>query len=139
MAHTSTGASFILRIYFAVVSAVTLFTLMFGAIDLLTIGLRQVIPGADQPEWGLEDCSNLTDRYPVGKAIGESSAVPATVEPSEEELRAACEARNADALRNWQNQQAADTVRNIALIIISLPLFAIHFHVVYKDWKAERE
>lgn len=136
MAHTSTGASFIIRIYFAVVSAVTLFTLMFGAIDLLTIGLRQVIPGANQPEYGLEDCSNLTDRYPVGKVVEETSP---TVEPTDEELRAACEARNADALRNWESQQAANTVRNIALIIISLPLFVIHFRVVYKDWKGERE
>ena len=139
MAHTSTGASFILRIYFAVVAAVTLFTLMFGAIDLLTIGLRQVIPAADQPEWGLEDCSNLTDRYPGGKPAETTPTQTTMVEPTEEELRAACEARNADMLRNWENQQAADTVRNIALIIISLPLFIIHFRVVYKDWKAERE
>lgn len=136
---THAGASFILRIYFAVVSAVTLFTLMFGAIDLLTIGLRQIIPGADQPEWGLEDCSNLTNRYPAAKTIEETAADTAVVEPTEEELRAACEARNADAVRNWENQQTANLVRNIALIIISLPLFVIHFRVVYKDWKGERE
>jgi hypothetical protein len=139
MATHSSAASFILRIYFAVVSAVTLFTLMFGAIDLLTIGLRQIIPGANQPEYGLEDCSNLTDRWPVAKTVDATAAQTATVEPTEEELRAACEARNADTLRNWQSQQAANTVRNIALIIISLPLFIIHFRVVYKDWKAERE
>lgn len=132
----SSVASFILRVYFAVVSAVTLFTLMFGAIDLLTIGLRQIIPGANQPEWGLEDCSNLTDRYPTGKIPGET---PPVAEPSEEELRAACEARNTDTLRNWKNQQAANLVRNIALILVSAPLFAIHFRVVYKDWKSEKE
>lgn len=136
MAHTSTGASFILRIYFAVVSAVTLFTLMFGAIDLLTIGLRQVIPGADQPEWGLENCSDTTNRYPQAMTVDEDATVD---EPTEEELKAACEARNADMLRNWESQQAANMVRNIALIIISLPLFIIHFRVVHKDWKAERE
>lgn len=140
MATKSAGASLILRIYFAVVSAVTLFTLMFGAIDLLTIGLRQIIPGANQPEYGLEDCSNLTNRYPVAKSVDETAPqTTTTVEPSDEELRAACEARNSDTLRNWENQQAANTVRNIALIIISLPLFIIHFRVVYKDWKAEHE
>ena len=136
MAHTSTGASFILRIYFAVVSAVTLFTLMFGAIDLLTIGLRQIIPNADMPEWGLENCSNTTERWPSTVTVTEDATIQ---EPTEEELKAACEARNEDTLRNWQSQQAANMVRNIALIIISLPLFIIHFRVVYKDWKGERE
>ncbi len=135
MAHTSsTVSSVILRVYFALVSAVTLFTLMFGAIDLLTIGLRQVIPNANAPEWGLENCSNLVNRWP------ESAPSTDTVltEPSDEELRQACEARNADTLTNWNNQQAANLVRNIALILVSLPLFALHFRVVYKDWSNER-
>lgn len=134
-ANNASVASFILRVYFALVSAVTLFTLMFGAIDLLTIGLRQVIPGANQPEWGLENCSDTTNRYPQPMAVDTGETLD---EPTEEELKAACEARNADMLRNWHNQQAAGLVRNIALIIVSLPLFIIHFRVVYKDWKSER-
>ncbi len=131
------GTSFILRMYFAVVSAVTLFTLMFGAIDLLTTGLRYVIPGANQPDWGLESCSNVLNRYP--EQIPPGTGTVDVSEPTEAELTAACEARNADALRNWEAQQAANMVRNIALIIVSLPLFIIHFRIVYKDWKNERE
>lgn len=135
MAHaSSTVSSVILRVYFAVVSAVTLFTLMFGAIDLLTIGLRQIIPAANVPEWGLENCGNLTNRWPEPVSPSDTT----TVQPTEEELREACEARNADQLSNWQSQQAANLVRNIALILVSLPLFALHFRVVYKDWKNER-
>jgi len=53
------GSSLILRIYFGVVSAVTLFTLMFGAIDFLTIGLKTyVFTSADVPAYGLVNCSD---------------------------------------------------------------------------------
>lgn len=121
------GGSLILRIYFGVVSAVTLFTLMYGTIDLLTIGLKQIVPGADAPEWGLEDCDNLGPRY------GEKSEE----ELSDEELKAQCERRNADAEENYNRQQASNLVRDLATIIVSLPLFVIHFMVVYRDWKSD--
>ncbi len=128
------GTSLILRMYFAVIAAVTLFTLMFGAINLLTVGLRMIIPGANQPEWGLEDCNITTPRYDVPTVDGES--VPVT---SPEELKASCEARNADVLKNWKSQQLSELVQDIALFIVSLPLFVVHFRVVYKDWKKEHE
>ena len=125
-------ASFIIRIYFAVVSAVTLFTLMFGAIDLLTIGLRQIVPGANVPEWGGEDCASAALQYIPGPTT------EGVTGPTKEEQQRACEARNAYQLKSWQAQQASQTVRNISLIIISLPLFLLHFRVVYKDWKHEK-
>lgn len=130
----SKGPSIILRIYFAVVAAVTLFTLMFGTIDLLTIGLKRfVIRAADVPEWGLENCDNTTSRYPEAKIVDDT-----TKEYTAEELKAMCEARNADAVDTYRRQQASNAVRNLALIIVSLPLFILHFRVVYRDWKAER-
>lgn len=130
----SKGSSIILRIYFAVVSAVTLFTLMFGAIDLLTIGLKTyVFTAADVPEWGLENCDVTTPRYP------EARPAEGTVEPTKEEQQAMCEARNADAMDNYTRQKASNAVRNIALIIVSLPLFVTHFRIVYRDWNEERK
>lgn len=126
------GSSLILRIYFAVVSAVTLFTLMFGTIDLLSAGLKTFIfKAADVPEYGLENCEVTVPRYPEAKIEGQP-------EYSEEELKAMCEARNADAISNYHRQKASNAVRNIALIIVSLPLFVMHFRVVYRDWSDER-
>ena len=44
------AGTFILRVYFAVVSAVTIFTLMFAAVDLLNIALKNwVFTAADVP------------------------------------------------------------------------------------------
>ena len=124
------GGSLILRIYFGVVAAVTLFTLMYGTIDLLTIGLKNIIPNADVPEWGLENCDNLGPRY------GEKPESDS--ELTDEELKAQCELRNADAMDQYQRQQASSLVRNIAIILVSFPLFILHFRIVYRDWKSDR-
>lgn len=108
----------------------TLFTLMYGTIDALTIGLKKIVPGADAPEWGLEDCNNLGPRYVEPEK-------PAA-ELSDEDLKAQCERRNADAQENYKRQQASSLVRDLATIIVSSPLFAVHFLVVYRDWKTDR-
>lgn len=121
---------FILRLYFAVVSAVTLFTVMYAAVDLLQIGLKTyVIKGADQPEW-LEDCANASVNY--GKPViaeGETA-------PTDEELLAQCEARNESTIDNYHRSKASNAVRNLSLLIIAAPLFAIHFRTLYRDWMA---
>lgn len=121
------ASSFILRLYFAVISAVTLFVLMFGAIDLLSIGLKTyVFTAADVPSY-LENCS-------------ESSLfrAPDSDEVSEEEIFAKCESRNEATVANYGIEKAENAVRNLALIIVSLPLFILHFRIVYRDWKGDR-
>ena len=123
------GNSIILRIYFAAVALITLVTLMFGAIDFLTIGLRKLIPGADRPDWGYQDCANRPVEI---KAAGDT-----TPSLTDDQWKAQCERDNAMQLENWKNQQMAQMIRNLSLIIISLPLFILHFRVVYKDWKNE--
>lgn len=134
------GGSLILRIYFAVVSAVTLFTLMYGAIDFLAIGLKTfVFKAADVPPYGLINCDDPTalEGY-YGKPIDVVQA-PTDVEDAltEEERQARCEASNATTMDNYEREKANQAVRNLALIIISLPLFALHFRIVYRDWKGE--
>lgn len=127
---TSKGGSLILRLYFAVVSAVTLFILMYGLVDLLSIAMKQYIfTAADVPTY-LEVCEG-----------GGSGIKPIETEdaPSPEEQRADCEARNAAQVENYERQKADTAVRNLALIIISLPLFLFHFRVVYKDWRSEHK
>ena len=122
------STAFILRLYFAVVSAVTLFTLMFAAVDLLQIGLKTyVITGADQPEW-LEDCANAKLNRPI-VAEGETAL-------TDEELFAQCEARNESTISSYQRSKASNAVRNLSLLIVAAPLFAVHFRTLYRDWMA---
>ncbi|MEK9155101.1 MAG: hypothetical protein AAB839_00460 [Patescibacteria group bacterium] len=133
------GSSLVLRIYFGVVSAVTLFTLMFGAIDFLSIGLKTyIITSADVPSY-LENCNAPTGAYgaPYNEPIKMADGVTRTY--TEAELKSQCESRNAMSLQNYKQQKAEAAVRNLALIIVSLPLFAIHFRIVYRDWKGENK
>lgn len=131
------GSSLILRLYFSVVAAVTLFTLMWGAIDFLTLGLKSfVFKSADVPAYGIINCDDpraLEGWY--GKPV---SAVEEDGEMTAEEQKARCEASNATALEDYARQKADNAVRNLALILVSLPLFILHFRIVYRDWKAER-
>lgn len=125
------ASSFILRLYFALVSAVTLFTLMFGAIDFLTLGLKTyVFTSADVPDY-LENCSeSIRWNKPI---LSEGQTMP-----TDEELLKQCEARNESSIESYHRQKATQAVRNLALIIVSLPLFIVHFRIVYRDWKEER-
>lgn len=129
------GSSLILRLYFAVVAAVTLFTLMYGLIDFLSIGLKTYIfTAADVPTY-LESCENPGTRYPEAKPVSDTG----NSEYTDEELQAMCERRNADAIANYERQKADQAVRNLALVLVSLPLFITHFRVVYRDWKEIRK
>ena len=125
-----------MRIYFALISIVTLCILMFGLIDILRIGLKAyVFPAADVPTY-LESCEPGSGRFIEPKPV----ATPEEVEqPSIEEQQAQCEARNADALENYQRAKADSAVRNLAMIIVSLPLFILHFRIVFRDWREEKK
>lgn len=131
------GSALILRIYFGLVSAVTLFTLMFGTIDFLSLGLKTYIfTAADVPSYGLVNCDSPDAKYQYG--MYPIAAEPTTnKELTPEETKARCEAANATALENYHREKAENAVRNLALILVSLPLFILHFRIVYRDWKGE--
>lgn len=134
------GSALILRIYFGLVSAVTLFTLMFGAIDFLSTGLKTyVFPAADVPSYGLMNCDSVDAKYQYGMETVPTTTGTTTQALSTEETKARCEAANQTAMENYRTQKAQDAVRNLALIIVSLPLFILHFRVVYRDWKTEKK
>ncbi len=111
----SKGGSVILRIYFALVSFVTLMILVFAVGDLLNLSLKTwVFPAADAPGWTSvcdlsyqeqTDCDRLAEN----------------------------ERRNAMV----QKQQSA--VRDISMLLVSTPVFWLHFRIVHRDWLAERE
>ncbi len=108
---------------------------MFGAIDLVSLGLKSYIfKVADVPDY-LENCSNVLMGYPA-------APVPMTkdyVKPDEAALRKDCEARNVTNVENYRRMKATNAIHDIALIIIALPLFGLHFRFVYKDWLEERK
>ncbi len=136
----SKNSSPLVRSYFVLVATITLFIMMFSAIQLLTIGLQQLIPSANRPEQGLENCEVQIPGVTEVITDNRSIITPSDeVAPTAEELKQACESRNAQALENWQHEQAADAVRDFAMIIVTLPLFLVHFKVVYRDMKVERE
>lgn len=130
------GGTLVLRIYFAVVSAVTLFTLMYGTIDFLAIGLKTYIfRAADVPAYGLVNCDDPMAREGMyGKPIM-TTATEDSDALTIDEQKARCEAANATTLENYKREKANSAVRNLALIIVSFPLFFLHFRVVYRDWK----
>lgn len=136
------GSALILRIYFGLVSAVTLFTLMFGTIDFLSAGLKTyVFTAADVPSYGLTNCDSPDAKYMYGTETVPAKVAtdPATTrELTTEETKARCEAANETAMENYRTQKAQDAVRNLALILVSLPLFVLHFRIVYRDWKGEK-
>jgi len=129
------GSSWILRLYFAVIAAVTLFTLMFGTIDLLSLGLKTYIFKAADVHDYLENCSTVLTRYPA-------APTPMTkdyIVPDETKLREECDARNQDTIQSYQRMKATSAIHDIALFLIALPLFVLHFRFVYKDWLEERK
>lgn len=136
------GSALILRLYFGLVSAVTLFTLMFGTIDFLSAGLKTyVFKAADVPAYGLMNCDSADAKYQYGTEVIPAKTptdTATTRELTTEEVKARCEASNATTMENYRTQKAQDAVRNLALILVSLPLFVLHFRVVYRDWKGEK-
>ncbi len=124
-----------MRIYFALISIVTLCLLMFGLIDILKIGLKTYIfTDADVPSY-LESCAPGSGRYIEPKPVttGDDN------QPTVEEQQAQCEARNADSLENYRRLRADNAVRDLAMIIVSLPLFILHFRIVFRDWREEKK
>lgn len=127
-------SSFFTSLYFAVVAAVTLFTLMFGTIDFVNIGLKTyVFPMADRPSWGISDCNSMN-------ALQEFKyRAPEQEELTEDELKQKCELQNEQRELEYRSQKAQDSVRNLALIIVSLPLFLLHFRFVLRELKIKEE
>jgi hypothetical protein len=109
------GGSVILRIYFALVAFVTLMMLIFSVSDLINITLKTfVFPAADAPEYlSYCDLSYQTQEQ--------------------------CDTQKTNEQRQAQISKQQSAVRDISLLLVSAPLFWIHWRIVYRDWMAERK
>jgi len=109
----SKGGSVILRIYFALVAFVTLMMLIFSVSDLVNIALKSfVFPAADRV---ISYCDLQYQTQEQCDQAEKNSAEQLTIE----------------------KQQSA--VRDISLLVVSAPLFWIHWRIVLRDWMEERK
>lgn len=108
------GGSIILRIYFALVTFVTLMMLVYSVSDLINITLKTfVFPEADAPEY-VTFCDpqyQTKEQCEIQKTNEEHAAV----------------------VRKQQS-----VVRDISMLIVSAPLFWIHWRILYRDWMEEK-
>jgi hypothetical protein len=108
------GGSIILRIYFALVSFVTLMMLIFSVSDLVNITLKSfVFKGADGPQF--TTYCDLTYQ-----------------------TQAQCDQQRDNATSQAAAEKQQSAVRDISLLLVSAPLFWLHWRFVYRDWMAER-
>lgn len=115
------GGSVILRIYFALVSFVTLMMLIFSVSDLINIGLKTyVFKFADAPEWAM---------------YCESQFIKENVKETAEETTERCARQKEQEERAVVVRKQQSLVRDISFLLVSAPLFYIHFRIVARDWK----
>ncbi|TAK03946.1 hypothetical protein EPO34_02190 [Patescibacteria group bacterium] len=107
------GGSVILRIYFSLVSFVTLMILVFSVSDLVNLTLKTYLfPAADQPSY--------------------------TVYCDPSQTAEMCDRQQRDAKEQALVQKQQDAVRDLSLLIVSAPMFWMHFRIVYRDWMEEK-
>lgn len=116
-------ASFLITLYFVIVSAVALFTLMFSGGELVNIGLKSYIfPAANAPSY-------------IGSCDADAAQLYLAEDESETDWLEKCEQRRERSFEDHKRQQASNAVRSLALVLVSLPIFLLHFNVVRKEWK----
>lgn len=134
------GGSIILRVYFALVSLITLVILIFSVSDAINIGLRTYIfTEADQADvYPAYECQQWRD-LPRAAWPKEDTTLSNFAQLSDEEKQAFCDRRAQDELKRNRARKQRDAVRDIALLLVSAPLFWLHFRIVYRDWKEEKQ
>lgn len=119
------GGSIILKIYFSLVSFVTLMMLIFSVSDLINNLLKTyVFTAADDVEW-----ATYCDRIMLKENEMET----------EEQAEIRCKEQEAREEKASQVRKQQAMVRDISLLVVSAPLFALHFRIVYRDWKSEKK
>lgn len=103
-----------MRIYFSLVSFVTLMVLIYSVSDLVNLSLKTfVFPAADRASYySYCDRTFMTDVQ--------------------------CDEQRARDEEQALIQKQQEAVRDLSLLIVAAPLFWLHFRVVYRDWMEER-
>ncbi len=114
------------NVYLYLVSAVTLFMLMFALVSLVNLGLRTwIFPMADETPYYAKPVTE----YCLPDTNGKQTC------PSAEE-RAKLEAQDKERQTEEQTRQRQrELVQNFSMIIVAGPLFVYHWLVIKKDRK----
>lgn len=124
MPPTPHKPSLIKSIYFYTVSLIALMMISFSTADLVNLGLKTwVFTKADQADYYLQPC-----------------AVPVPT-PSPDFNRADymknCEDNNRQQKENYIVQKQRDAVRDLAFLVVGIPLFAYHWKTIRKESRNE--
>lgn len=119
-----TTRNIIRNIYLYLVSAVSLFMIVFSLASLVNLGLRTwIFPKADDNYY----YPKPTQEYCMFDKEGRQSCPSADERAKLEELdkQRAVESRTA--------QRQRDLVQNISMLIVALPLFVYHWMIIRRD------
>lgn len=114
------------NVYLYLVSAVTLFMLMFAFVSLVNLGLRTwIFPKADENLYYAKPVSEYCVPDKDGKQLCPSAEERAKLEAQDKERQAEEQTR----------QRQRELVQNFSMIIVAGPLFVYHWLVIKKDRK----
>lgn len=108
------GGSIILRIYFTLVSFVTLMILIFSVSDLVNIALKSFV------------FTKADSSYPVYCDL-------------QYQTQEQCDLQKTQNAEQSIVQKQQEAVRDISLLIVAAPLFWLHWRLVYRDWMEGRK
>lgn len=125
---TMTTRNIIRNIYLYLVSAVSLFMIVFSLASLVNLGLRTwIFPKADDNYY----YPKAVQEYCMPDKDGRQTCPSADERAKLEELdkKRAVESRTA--------QRQRDLVQNISMLIVALPLFTYHWMIIRRDRSLE--
>jgi len=114
------------NVYLYLVSAVTLFMIMFAVVSMVNLGLRTwIFPQADDYNYSIK----LPQDYCTPDTSGKQVCPPA----EEREKMEAREKLMQDQQKTQSRQR--DLVTNISMLLVAIPLFTYHWMVIRKEQK----
>jgi hypothetical protein len=122
---TPSKPSIIKNIYFYAVSLIALMMMVFSVADLVNLGLKTwVFTKADDANYYIQPC--------VVPALP-----PGTDAPNVDYMKN-CEDNNRQQKENYEAQKQRDAVRDLAFLVVGLPLFAYHWKTIRSESRDEK-
>lgn len=117
------------NVYLYLVTAVTLFMIVFAVVDMINLGLRTYV-------FTKIDQADVQNMYPPAVVYDEATKAKLGTCPT-------IPVNVAEQEKRQQDQQAAnrqrDLVTNISLLVVALPLFGYHWLLIRRDRKENKE
>lgn len=121
----SNKSGLIKSIYFYLVSLISLMMVVFSTADLVNLGLKTwVFTKADRADYYIQPCA--VPPMPKG-----------TDAPNVDQM-VVCEQNNKQQAENYAAQKQRDAVRDIAFILVGIPLFAYHWRTLRRESRLEK-